>query len=134
MTAHDQLAPQPPPGPSATHPDHAARVRRIGTVAGLPVEVLALESAAVPWAPRPGLAVNSPKTWARVGAAPWTRVGRSTGRARAWLDPEGSPWALDELVGVLEDGDWPGGMPDPERLGAARKRAAMRYAALAVGR
>ena len=134
-----------------THPDHLPRVQRIGTLAGLSVEILTLDAAERPWLPHALQALNATTTWVRIGAGSWVYSYRPA-RVRRWLDPEGSPWGVDDLVALLveceipdpTEGDWLEGCAGPtgscehpdhwrSHLPAARLTASTRYAQQALG-
>lgn len=134
-----------------THPEVAARVTPLGTMAGYPVETVTLPGTWHPEHPRPQVDTGGFHRWLRVGAAPWTRAQQTLRQITQWLDPEGSPWTLATLPGVLsamgipeiEDADWP--TPHPWNricplpnhfeacLPAAQKAAAARYLAAITG-
>lgn len=130
-----------------THPSVAPLVRELGTLAGLPVRVVVLGGTWCPWLPRPLMDVGGSSVWLQLGAAPWTRGAERITR-RILPDPDGSPWSAADLpallvemeVPELEDADWPTphdqGCERPDHwsacLPAARRRAAERYAQLAL--
>lgn len=129
-----------------THPDHADKVRNLGTIAGLRVHAITLDCADHPERPKSPVGVNGSTTWVQVGAAPWVRCDRSV-RLSLWSDPLGSPWNLSDLAAILaecevyeiRDEDW----PDPPdvldvhhytvRLPTAIRTAVARYVTQALG-
>lgn len=129
------------------HPDHAAHVRHLGTLAGLPVEAIALDCADHPELPKSLVGVNGTHTWVKVGAAPWVRCDRSA-RLGMWSDPDGSPWVPSDLAAILtlcevyeiraEDWPEPPTVLDEHHytvsLPAAIRVAVARYVAQAMGR
>jgi len=134
-----------------THPTVSARVTTLGTVAGFPVTTVTLPGTWRPDRPRPQADTGGFQRWLRVGAAPWTRAQQTLRQLTQWLDPEGSPWTLETLPGVLSvmgipeigDADWPTPhawnriCPLPSHfescLPSAQKAAAARYLAAITG-